>query len=1275
MASQLKSSSTCQVNFVCWNVKSVNHPVKRRRVLAHLQQLNTDIAFLQETHLTTFDHSKLRGGWVGQFFHSNFHSKSRGTAILIKNNVCFNASKVEADSAGRYIIVVGRLNNTPVVLANIYAPNWDDSTFFTGLFSRIPNIDTHHLILGGDLNCVLSPSLDRSSPKTIQPTKSTQVVNQLLKTYGMNDVWRFRNPGRRIYSYYSSVHKTFSRIDYFFLDNTFLPLVNKCKYQAIVISDHAPLSITLNMPTSSHGYRPWRFNTLLLSDAAFVKFISNEIDEYLVRNKTPGISSGLIWESLKAYLRGQIISYSAKAKRIQQERLRKIENEILQLDVALAHSYTSELFKQRLALQTEFNLITTKQTENLLNKSRHKMYEHGEKIGKILAHQLRQQQVNQTIFAINDRHGVKLTEPSDINHRFSEYYSQLYTSESSGNDSLFDSFFAKFDLPTIDDQSACDLERPFCKEEFLTAIASVQCGKAPGPDGFPIEFFKVFSKELSSILLSVYEESSQLGTLPETMRQAVISLIHKKGKSTLECSSYRPISLINVDNKIFAKILARRLELVVPSVVSDDQTGFIRNRYSFYNIRRLLNIIHSPAPPDTLEAVLSLDAEKAFDRVEWDYLFFSLKRFGFGVKFISWIRMLYTSPIAAVRTNNNISKFFTLQRGTRQGCPLSPLLFSLVIEPLAAAVRSDAYIKGIQRGDSVHKVSLYADDTLLYVSEPLQSLPRLLTLLKDFGKISGYKVNMQKSELMLINFTPQHNMLESLPFKLSQEKIKYLGVWITKNYKKMYKTNFLPLLNTVKQDLERWNTLPLSLGGRINTIKMNVLPKFLYLFQAIPLFLTKTFFTLIDKSISSFIWNGKTARISKNILQLHKKHGGFSLPNFQYYYWASNIRSMLYWPHSSHIGSSKWLKLENMSCSFASLHSLLCSRLPLSQPLSKFSTNPVIKHSVKIWTQFRRSFGLNEPSTRSPIVKNHMFLPSIIDDYFAVWKTCGLNSLKDMFVDGVFASFQQVKTNFGVPDSHFFRYLQLRSFVSSSFKHFPSRPPDSLLETVLDLNVHSKGIIGKIYAVINSVKIEPLARVRGKWEEELATSISEEEWQSVIKNIYSSSICLRHRVIQFKVVHRLHWSKEKLAKFKPDVNPNCDRCEIEPATLSHMFWNCSKLAPFWQSIFKFLSNALKINVEPEATIAIFGTIPQVALLNRKYRKVIAFSTLIARRLILLKWKEKHPPSFKLWFFDLLHHLTLEKIRYSLKGGVDKFYLTWQPILDHIKEVDPSLIVN
>lgn len=131
--------------------------------------------------------------------------------------------------------------------------------------------------------------------------------------------------------------------------------------------------------------------------------------------------------------------------------------------------------------------------------------------------------------------------------------------------------------------------------------------------------------------------------------------------------------------------------------------------------------------------------------------------------------------------------------------------------------------------------------TLLYLSQPLSSLPKLVTLLTEFGKISGYKVNIQKSELMPVGDGVSLLSLRSVPFKISIKKLKYLGVWVSHKYKDLYGANYPPLLTNLKQNFERWDHLPLSLGGRINTVKMNVLPKFLYIFQCLPFFFNKIF--------------------------------------------------------------------------------------------------------------------------------------------------------------------------------------------------------------------------------------------------------------------------------------------------------------------------------------------------------------------------------------------------------------------------------------------------
>ncbi len=229
-------------------------------------------------------------------------------------------------------------------------------------------------------------------------------------------------------------------------------------------------------------------------------------------------------------------------------------------------------------------------------------------------------------------------------------------------------------------------------------------------------------------------------------------------------------SPLNSDYKILAKILAKCPETPLPLIISPDQTGFIKNRYSFFNTRRLFNIFYAPSSEqaDNPEAVISLDAQKAFDRIERDYLISALGRFGFGRNFIKWVSILYLSPTATVRTNSTSSAPFLLQRGTRQGCPLSPILFAIAIEPVAISFRSNINIRGISRYGREQKVTLYANDLLVFVSSADSSIPQMLSNLNKFGVISGYKLNLSKSELFPVNkATLQTSWNSSLEFLMT----------------------------------------------------------------------------------------------------------------------------------------------------------------------------------------------------------------------------------------------------------------------------------------------------------------------------------------------------------------------------------------------------------------------------------------------------------------------------------------------------------------------------
>lgn len=265
------------IRIVSWNVRGLGGQIKRSKVLSHLKTLSSDIIFLQETHLRIGDHTRLRKPWVGQVYHSSFNSRSRGTAILMHKRVMFLMEQVISDPEGRFVIVSGVLFQKPVVLVNVYAPNWDSPTFIPMLFSKIPNLDTHHLIFGGDLNCIVDNNLDKSVYRPSTSSAMTRSLISLMHQIGCVDPWRYFHPTDKVFSFFSSVHHVYSRIDYFFIDKALLSSVTYSDYSAIVISDHAPHMLDFSfMPT--FNYRPWRFDTRLLARKDFCDFLSKNID-------------------------------------------------------------------------------------------------------------------------------------------------------------------------------------------------------------------------------------------------------------------------------------------------------------------------------------------------------------------------------------------------------------------------------------------------------------------------------------------------------------------------------------------------------------------------------------------------------------------------------------------------------------------------------------------------------------------------------------------------------------------------------------------------------------------------------------------------------------------------------------------------------------------------------------------------------------------------------------------------------------------------------------
>ena len=379
--------------------------------------------------------------------------------------------------------------------------------------------------------------------------------------------------------------------------------------------------------------------------------------------------------------------------------------------------------------------------------------------------------------------------------------------------------------------------------------------KSPGPDGFPAEFYKHFWNILSPLFFRVTTEIKTTSIIPTHMNTAVMTLLLKPNKDPTHPSSYRPLSLINTDLKIITKTLATRIETVIPLIIHPDQPGFIKNRHASDNIRRLFNLINTSQQKHNKTVIVSLDAEKAFDRVNWTFLFSTLHRFGFGESFIHWIKTLYTSPRATVTTNGITSPSFTLHQGTRQGCPLSPSLFAVFIEPLATAIRQNNKIKGIQYTNSKHKFSLYADDLLLHLQDPFTSLQETFKIINNFSSISHYKINWNKSTILPLTANAWDSAAQDPSLPLHTGNIKYLGINISSRLSELFNLNYTPLLKNIEDDFKRWTKLPLTLIGRIATVKMKTLPQINYQFSLLPITPTDNWFQTLNSLTTQFYWN------------------------------------------------------------------------------------------------------------------------------------------------------------------------------------------------------------------------------------------------------------------------------------------------------------------------------------------------------------------------------------------------------------------------------------
>ena len=801
------------------------------------------VCCLQDVHWDNKWSKMIRAEWGYECFFAGFTTNSRGVAIVFNNNFEFKVTNVLRDGNGNWISLSLKINAMDITLICLYGPNRDDPEFYSIIKELAEQYENPFSMICGDWNLVQDHEKDTYNYANVNNPKARNAVINLKSDLNLIDPWRSLNPeSRKYYTWRRQNPFQQARLDFFLISSELQNLIEMADISPGYRTDHSLVVISLTHAVIECGRGAWKFNNSLLQDTEYLykirqcienvkhlyaatPYSQDSISDIHASELDLIIDDQLFFEMLLLEIRGQSISYSVKCKknrldneRVLIEKVKELECELLksQNEANNANKITNILSALKECNQ-ELENLRNQQLNGTLIRSKARWIEEGDKPTKYFLNLEKRNFVNKQMLKMERSDGTLVFRQDEIMGEVLSFYKGLYSKQENVVDGLNSDLLNSLTCKQLTDGQSKEIGGSITMTELSESLDNMKNGKSPGPDGFTVEFFKCFWPELSHFLLRSINTAFKTGSMLKNRKIGHITLLPKGTKPRHFIRNWRPISLLNVSYKLASAAIANRIKNVLPYLINEAQTGFVPGRYIGENIRLIYDILHFTELNHLGGMLLLIDFEKAFDTVSHDFILKTLNLFNFGPDIQKWFKILYSDMSSSVIVNGHISKGFDISRGCRQGDPISPYLFVLVVEVLAEMIRNNTNIKGITIDEVEFKLTQYADDTTLILDGSTGSLNNVMKTLDDFYNMCGLKINTQKTSAVWIgnfknNIRPLCSHL-NLDWKFNGQ-FDMLGVSFSTNLNDMLNLNYQKALSTIRQLIDPGgpNALYLSLA-------------------------------------------------------------------------------------------------------------------------------------------------------------------------------------------------------------------------------------------------------------------------------------------------------------------------------------------------------------------------------------------------------------------------------------------------------------------------------